>query len=205
MARQLVMLHGLGETPSVWKPVTRLLTEIEAHAPDVLAHSGRDWALDAVTDQIAAEIEEPVDVVGLSLGAVVGLNLAIRHRHLVQSLFISAPQSRPPRALMSVQRGLMRVLPPRLVCPPGDTKTQLLHILDEIATMNLDPHLPHLDVLTTVACGAKDRANLPAARSIATHIPTAHLLIVPEAGHQWHSAKPSQFAHALQAHLDREA
>ncbi|MDK8352595.1 MULTISPECIES: alpha/beta fold hydrolase [Actinomycetaceae] len=201
MSTPVLFLHGLGETPQAWNGVINEFESIDALTPTVVDQpSGTPWSLHERTDELAASLNDPVDVVGLSLGAVMGLDLAIRHPHMVRSLFLSAPQARPPKALMRIQSVLMRVLPERLVCPSQISKQQLLEILRQISAIDFEPELGNITVPTTIACGSKDRANLPAARTISQQIPHARLIVVPDAGHQWHQLMPTQFAHELKAH-----
>lgn len=201
MSTPVLFLHGLGETPQAWNDVINEFERIDALTPTVFDQpSGTPWSLHERTDELAASLNNPVDVVGLSLGAVMGLDLAIRHPHMVRSLFLSAPQARPPKALMRIQSVLMRVLPERLVCPPQISKQQLLEILRQISAIDFEPELGNITVPTTIACGSKDRANLPAARTINQQIPHARLIVVPDAGHQWHQSMPTEFAHELKAH-----
>lgn len=201
MSIPVLFLHGLGETPQAWNGVINEFESIDALTPTVFDQpSGTPWSLHERTDELAASLNDPVDVVGLSLGAVMGLDLAIRHPHMVRSLFLSAPQARPPKALMRIQSVLMRVLPERLVCPSQISKQQLLEILRQISAIDFEPELGNITVPTTIACGSKDRANLPAARTISQQIPHARLIVVPDAGHQWHQLMPTQFAHELKAH-----
>lgn len=201
MSTPVLFLHGLGETPQAWNDVINEFERIDALTPTVFDQpSGTPWSLHERTDELAASLNNPVDVVGLSLGTVMGLDLAIRHPHMVRSLFLSAPQARPPKALMRIQSVLMRVLPERLVCPPQISKQQLLEILRQISAIDFEPELGNITVPTTIACGSKDRANLPAARTISQQIPHARLIVVPDAGHQWHQSMPTEFAHELKAH-----
>ncbi|MDK8609202.1 alpha/beta hydrolase [Actinomycetaceae bacterium UMB8041A] len=201
MSIPVLFLHGLGETPQAWNGVINEFESIDALTPTVFDQpSGTPWSLHERTDELAASLNDPVDVVGLSLDAVMGLDLAIRHPRMVRSLFLSAPQARPPKALMCIQSVLMRVLPERLVCPPQISKQQLLEILRQISAIDFEPELGNIAVPTTIACGSKDRANLPAARTISQQIPHARLIVVPDAGHQWHQSMPTQFAHELKAH-----
>ena len=201
MSIPVLFLHGLGETPQAWNGVINEFESIDALTPTVFDQpSGTPWSLHERTDELAASLNDPVDVVGLSLDAVMGLDLAIRHPRMVRSLFLSAPQARPPKALMCIQSVLMRVLPERLVCPPQISKQQLLEILRQISAIDFEPELGNIAVPTTIACGSKDRANLPAARTISQQIQHARLIVVPDAGHQWHQSMPTQFAHELKAH-----
>ena len=203
MSTPVLFLHGLGETPQAWNGVINEFESIDALTPTVVDQpSGTPWSLHERTDELAASLNDPVDVVGLSLGAVMGLDLAIRHPHMVRSLFLSAPQARPPKVLMRIQSVLMRVLPERLVCPSQISKQQLLEILRQISAIDFEPELGNITVPTTIACGSKDRANLPASRTISQQIPPARLIVVPDAGHQWHQLMPTEFAHELKTHRD---
>jgi pimeloyl-ACP methyl ester carboxylesterase len=85
--RTVLLLHGLGATGAVWKPVTRVLEQAGARrwlAPDLSGHGGSDAAPGYSVGQLAAELAqwlqpEPTDellIVGHSLGAYVGLALA---------------------------------------------------------------------------------------------------------------------------------
>lgn len=204
-AQKVVFLHGLGETRDVWNPVIKQLPQIECISIDVLRTKPQlaYWSLEDVCTQIADSLTEPVHLAGLSLGAVIALKIALTYPDKVSSLFVSAPQAKPPKMLMGLQKMLMRVLPTKWVCPPQLSKPELLSILDSLKGLDLTSQLPTLSMPVTVVCGSKDKANLPAARKIAGLIPTAHLEVIQGVGHQWHAAHPQIFACYLTKHLDR--
>lgn len=204
-AQKVVFLHGLGETRDVWNPVIKQLPQIECISIDVLRTKPQlaYWSLEDVCTQIADSLTEPVHLAGLSLGAVIALKIALTYPDKVSSLFVSAPQAKPPKMLMGLQKMLMRVLPTKWVCPPQLSKPELLSILDSLKDLDLTSQLPTLSMPVTVVCGSKDKANLPAARKIAGLIPAAHLEVIQGAGHQWHAAHPQLFACYLTKHLDR--
>ena len=204
-AQKVVFLHGLGETRDVWNPVIKQLPQIECISIDVLRTKPQlaYWSLEDVCTQIADSLTEPVHLAGLSLGAVIALKIALTYPDKVSSLFVSAPQAKPPKMLMGLQKMLMRVLPTKWVCPPQLSKPELLSILDSLKGLDLTSQLPTLSMPVTVVCGSKDKANLPAARKIAGLIPAAHLEVIQGAGHQWHAAHPQLFACYLTKHLDR--
>ena len=167
-AQKVVFLHGLGETRDVWNPVIKQLPQTECIALEVLRTKPplACWSLKDVCTQIADSLTEPVHLVGLSLGAVIALNIALTHPGKVSSLFVSAPQAKPPKLLMNLQKTLMRVLPTKWVCPPQLSKPELLGMLDSLKDLDLTSQLPALSMPVTVVCGSKDKANLPAARKI---------------------------------------
>lgn len=204
-AQKVVFLHGLGETRDVWNPVIKQLPQTECIALEVLTTKPPldSWSLGDNCTQIADSLTEPVHLVGLSLGAVIALKIALTHPGKVSSLFVSAPQAKPSKLLMSLQKTLMRVLPTKWVCPPQLSKPQLVGVLDRLKGLDLTSQLPALSMPVTVVCGSKDKANLPAARKIAGLIPTAHLEVIQGAGHQWHAAHPQLFACYLTKHLAR--
>ncbi len=203
--QKVVFLHGMGETRDVWNPVIKQLPQVECVSLDVLRTKSPQacWSLEDISAQIANSLTEPAHLVGLSLGAVIALNIAITHPDKVSSLFLSAPQAKPPKTLMSLQKVLMRVLPTKWVCPPQLSKPQLLSVLDSLQGLDLTGHLPALSMPVTVVCGSKDKANLPAAHKIAGLIPAAHLEVIQDAGHQWHATYPQLFACHLEKHLAR--
>lgn len=204
-AQKVVFLHGLGETRDVWNPVIKQLPQTECISLDVLTKKPPldSWSLEDVCTQIANSLTEPVHLVGLSLGAVIALKIAVTHPGKVSSLFVSAPQAKPPKLLMSLQKTLMRVTPTKWVCPPQLSKPELVGVLDSLKGLDLTSQLPTLSMPVTVVCGSKDKANLSAARKIAGLIPTAHLEVIQGAGHQWHAAHPQLFACYLTKHLAR--
>lgn len=201
---KVVFLHGLGQTRGAWEPVARALPQTECSCLDIFRMQPplAGWSLDGASRQIADSIYAPVHLVGLSLGAVIALDIAITYPDKVASLFLSAPQARPPRMLMRLQSVLMRVLPAKWVCPPQLSKPELLVVLKSLAGLDLTPGLPGIKVPTTVACGSSDKANLPAAHKIAQSIPDASLKIIPGVGHQWQVTHPELFAKHLTQHLD---
>lgn len=203
--QKVVFLHGLGETRDVWNPVIKQLPQTEYISLDVLRTKPplAYWSLEDVCTQIADSLTEPVHLVGLSLGAVIALKIAITHPDKVSSLFVSAPQAKPPKLLMSLQKTLMRVLPTKWVCPPQLSKPEMLGVLDNLKDLDLTSQLPALSMPLTVVCGSKDKANLLAARRISSLIPTAHLEVIQGVGHQWHATHPQLFACYLSKHLAR--
>jgi pimeloyl-ACP methyl ester carboxylesterase len=104
-APPVLLLHGLGVAGSVFQSFARrLLPHLAAVAPDLRGHgqsdappSGyapRDYALD-LAELIEAELASPLPVVGHSLGALVGLQLAELRTELVSWLVLLDPPLDP--------------------------------------------------------------------------------------------------------------
>ena len=203
MAR--VFLHGLGQGPDSWQPVRACLSPAPDDAlPDLAALLRRgDGTYGALLASLAAALEVlpgPLDLCGLSLGAVLALDYAARCPGQVRSLVLIAPQLRMPRRLLALQDLLFRLLPERLVTGGTDLKkAELLTLTRSMADLDLTAPLPGLACPALVVCGARDRANLSAARELAGRLPGAELRIFPGAGHALNRESPELLAQALSA------
>jgi pimeloyl-ACP methyl ester carboxylesterase len=196
--RTLVLLHGLGTGPSGWKP------QLEAF-PNAVAPKLDD--ADAAMDGL----DEPFDLCGLSLGALVALRYAGDHRECVRRLVVCAGVAELPWHLRLAQRsiaGLVRVLPSARVrsglvsgLPPEHRATALEEIghidargasrtLRQAASFRLE-RLPTIPTL--VLCGDRDRFNLKLSRTLAAKLTVARFEIVPDAGHVANLDNPDAF------------
>lgn len=100
----LLLLHGLGQGPGSWDGVLDALgPDPGAACPDLFGLCGGapDYpALYAALEDYAGALPAPVLLCGLSLGAVLALDYAIRRPERVAGLVLIAPQYKMPRALL---------------------------------------------------------------------------------------------------------
>lgn len=209
----LVLLHGLGQAPMAWQdvvvplyPTRRLLTPwvpglkpTEKHPVPVT-----DAAAKLDTDLMLEGMEQ-VDVCGLSYGAVVATRLAADFPERVRRLVLIAGQVRPPRALMKVQLGMLRMMPASRLANSNVSKERLLRTLEVVREVDLTDALPQISAPTLVLIGSKDRANRPAAEALAAGIAGATLREMPGAGHQVNVEQPKELLVILREFLDDTA
>jgi pimeloyl-ACP methyl ester carboxylesterase len=103
----LVLLHGVGTSRAVWRRVVPLLAaERRVAAPDLpgFGHSpaleagfALERAADVLAEALAAELREPFDLLGNSLGGALALLIAARRPGLVRRLVLAAPAGLSPR------------------------------------------------------------------------------------------------------------
>ncbi|WP_308195880.1 alpha/beta fold hydrolase [Microbacterium aurugineum] len=144
---------------------------------------------------------EQAHVCGLSLGAMIALQLALDHPKRVRSLALAAGQVKPPRVLMAIQSAVMRVLPSSAFEKQGAAKDVMLPVVQAVGRVDFSARLASISVPTLVLCGSKAHPNLPAAKQLAQGIRGAQLHIIPGAGHQSHVQAPEEFSRALGAFL----
>ncbi len=209
-AQTVVFLHGIGAGPDSWDAQLAALPDgYTGIAPRLAGLTGGEaftlaGAAAAIRDDLDQRGIQRAHLCGLSLGGMVATRFALDYPDRIASLVLSGSQVRPNPTLMRVQNTIMRILPERLVAPPGMTKDDMLAILRSVAATDFRAELPRIAVPTLVLCGTKDRPNRPAARELAHRIEGAELQLVPGAGHEWNVQLPSEFSARLAAFYTRQ-
>lgn len=217
----LVLLHGIGTGPAGWRPQVEALGG-GVLAPDLVPAYRRGWhaAVEETSALVAARA--PVDVCGLSLGALLALTVAASRPQDVHRLVVCAGFAELPRGLRArvraialaarvVPRGLLHAqlvadLPEphrsRALAEIGSLRPrEISRLMREAAGVRIEP--ARVVAPTLVLCGERDRANAPLARELADALPTATLKKVPGAGHVANLDEPAAFTALLVEFLAR--
>ncbi|TDO46655.1 3-oxoadipate enol-lactonase [Kribbella sp. VKM Ac-2527] len=180
----------------------------------------------ALLDQIGAG---RVHFVGLSLGGMTGLRLAARHPGRVDRLVVLCTSALlGPAAMWADRAALVRAQgtaavadavvarwytktfreahPDVIATAAGmvaSTATEgYAACCEAIATMDLTTDLPTITAPTLAIAGADDPATPPEhLEAITAAIPTAHLLVVPDAAHLAPAEQPAPITAAILDHL----
>lgn len=203
----LLLLHGLGQGPGSWDGVLDALgPDPGAACPDLFGLCGGapDYpALYAAFEDYAGALPEPVLLCGLSLGAVLALDYAIRRPERVAGLVLVAPQYKMPRALLRLQNAVFRMMPERAFAQTGLGKRDILLLTASMMDLDLRNGLARVDCPALILVGERDSANRKAARKLAGLLPRATVREVPGAGHEVNVDAPRELAEALRGFWEK--
>jgi len=199
--RLLALLHGLGQTPQSWQDqVTAMPSGFKAVAPwlrGLRPGRAQEFSVEGAADDVLALLNqhgvEQMSLVGVSLGAMVALDAAVRSPGNVSHLVLAAGQVNPPKSVMRMQRLVFSMVPAKRLASMGVEKRRFLQALDQAATIDYRSRLGQVTARTLVVVGADDKANLTAARDLAAGIPGARLEVIPGVGHQPNVEDPAAF------------
>lgn len=206
--RNLIFLHGAGETASAWDEVIAALPESWTCRAEELSEVGFDgegrFDLDAAADRLLDRLDPEADnvICGLSLGAMIATVMGGRDdRGAVTALVLSGGQVRPPKWMMRLQSRISELFPESAFTGAGSTKAETLAMYEAVEAADLRGHLERITVPTAVWCRTSDIANRPAAADLGRGIAGAELRFVPGMGHDWHRKDPQAFAAHLREFL----
>lgn len=199
--RLLALLHGLGQTPQSWQDqVTAMPAGFKAVAPwlrGTRPGKAQEFTVEGAADDVLALLNQhgvdQMSLVGVSLGAMVALDAAIRSPENVSHLVLVAGQVNPPKSVMRAQRLIFSLMPARRLAAMGVEKKRFLQALDQAAGVDYRSRLGRVTAKTLVIVGSQDKANQQAARDLAAGIPGARLEVLPGAGHQPNVEAPDAF------------
>lgn len=97
-----VLLHGLGQTAQDWKEVVQQLSISDVDCPELFSSAEDEISYSQILgdlEQRYSEVKEPLRICGLSLGALLAIDFAIRHEEKVASLVLIGAQYKVPSLL----------------------------------------------------------------------------------------------------------
>lgn len=185
-----------------------------AESIDDFAYVYLDW-LDSM--------DEPVHLVGSSLGGWLAAEIAVRCTRAIGSLILINPmglylRDEPPTDLFTLEDGdfdRARLHDTSVVPDEGFDRPYRIRNMAMLAMLGWNPrlytpNLPHrlhrIDVPTLIVWGQDDRVYPPVyGETFASSIPGSTLELVPEAGHLPYEDKPDEVAGLITAFIQEQA
>ena len=201
---KLVFLHGLGQSAESWKEVRNLLTDYPSEAIELFPSgvSNYQQAKERVYQHLAQETETFI-LVGLSLGAVLALELSSYDLPNLQALVLSGcPLKLAGNIPFYIQLLIFKLLPKRTFEKQGADKSLLVGVSEELKTLDLTDISRTCPYPTLLICGSKDKPNLSSMRSLHKLISESQFQIIQDGPHILNRVKPKEFAAITRSFLE---
>lgn len=195
-----ILLHGLGQTTQDWEEVINRLASSNVDCPPIFSSIEGEITYAKVLSQLEqtySKTTEPLRLCGLSLGAVLALDFAIRHGDQVASLVLIAAQYKVPNFLLDFQNFVFHWMPHQTFDRMGISKRNMMTLTQSMQSLDFTDQLSQIACPVTIVCGEKDHANLSAAKKLKALLPQAKLHIIPGAGHEVNQTAPQVLADIL--------
>lgn len=194
-----VLLHGLGQTAKDWEDVKQRLSSSNIDCPELFT-TVNDMSYSRLLDNLErqyADTDEPLCICGLSLGAILALDFAIRHEDKIGALILIAAQYKVPRLLIDFQNLLFCCMPNKFFADMEISKNNMIRLSRSMRSLDFTHQLDKITCPVTIVCGEKDRANLKASKKLKELLPQAKLHIIFGAGHEINKTAPKDIAAIL--------
>lgn len=201
---KLVFLHGLGQSAESWKEVQNLLTDYPSEAIELFPFgvSSYQKAKERIYQHLSKETE-PFVLIGLSLGAVLALELSSSDIPTLQALVLSGcPLKLAGNIPFYFQTLVFKLLPKRIFEKQGADKSLLVGVSEELKTLDLREIAKNCSYPSLLICGSKDKPNLSSMKGIQELIPNSQFQIIPDGPHVLNRAKPKEFAEITRSFLE---
>lgn len=197
-----ILLHGMGQNASSWdKTISYLPDTAETVCPelsDFFSEGNCNYSeMYSSFCRYCNRFPEPLDLCGLSLGAVLALNYAIDFPHRVSSLILIAPQYNMPKFLLKVQYVLFIFMPESQFKDIGLKKKDFITLTNSMMDIDFTKSLNNVNCPVVVICGEKDNVNKKAAIKLARELPNAKFITINNSGHEVNIDNPQGLANAM--------
>ncbi len=204
-----VFIHGLGQTPSSWQKVQEnLAKDISIYTPSLSAIiQDKEVLYENLSGALAKEcenMEQPLCICGISLGAVLALQYALDNPTKVKSLILIAPQYKMPKLLLTFQNFIFHMLPKKAFLEMGFSKQDTIKLSNSMKKIDFTSKLGQVKCPCCIICGKEDKSNQKAAKSLANKLVNAALYWIEGAGHEVNIDAPDKLADKIKAFWELE-
>ena len=201
---KLIFLHGLGQSAESWKEVQELLADYPSEALELFPSGVSNYqeAKERIYQHLSKETE-PFVLIGLSLGAVLALELSSSDIPTLQALVLSGcPLKLAGNIPFYFQTLVFKLLPKRIFEKQGADKSLLVGVSEELKTLDLREIARHCSYPSLLICGSKDKPNLSSMKTIQELMPNSQFQIIPDGPHVLNKEKPKEFAEQIKPFLE---
>jgi pimeloyl-ACP methyl ester carboxylesterase len=201
-----ILVHGLEQSAQSWnKTMSYFPVKEKLHCPDLFSLSSAD--IFTYTDlynrfaDYCNSFGEPINLCGLSLGAILALNYAIDYPDIVPSLVLIAARYKMPKMLLSFQNAILKLMPESINTGSPISKTNLLNLTKSMSNIDFSEKLIKVKAKTLVLCGAKDLFNKAHNKELSKKIHGAKFATIKNSGHIVNEENPALLAEKMKEFL----
>ena len=201
---KLIFLHGLGQSADSWQEVQELLVDYPSEALELFPSGVATYqeAKERIYQYLSKETE-PFVLVGLSLGAVLALELSSYDLPNLQALVLSGcPLKLAGNIPFYIQLLIFKLLPKRTFEKQGADKSLLVGVSEELKTLDLREIAKNCPYPTLLICGSQDKPNLSSMKALHRLLTNSQFQIIPDGPHILNRAKPKEFAEQIKSFLE---
>ena len=201
---KLIFLHGLGQSADSWQEVQELLVDYPSEALELFPSGVATYqeAKERIYQHLSKETE-PFVLIGLSLGAVLALELSSSDIPTLQALVLSGcPLKLAGNIPFYFQTLVFKLLPKRIFEKQGADKSLLVGVSEELKTLDLREIARHCSYPSLLICGSEDKPNLSSMKGIQELMPNSQIQIIPDGPHVLNRAKPKEFVEITRRFLE---
>ena len=205
----LILLHGSGHKASSWdKTIVHLDDKVGREIfclelSDILGGKKADYReLCASFADYCNTIDGPLDICGLSLGGIIGLEYTISHPERVRSLVLIGTPHKVPKTAFAFQNLIFRFLPASMFDEMAFDKKGTFELGNSMKELNFTDRVQNITCPVLIICGEKDKANIKSARYFAEHMISSELKIFDNIGHIVNEEAPEKLAMELERFYD---
>lgn len=197
-----ILIHGLGQKASSWNETISYMTGQDTIiCPELsLFIKEKDASysnLYTAFSEYCNNISGPLNLCGLSLGAVLALNYAIDNPKKVNSLVLIAAQYEMPKTLLKLQNIVFKFIPEKSFKSMGLSRNDFIKLTSSMMNLNFNEGLNNILCPVLLICGDKDSPNKKATRNLYESISQAEIIFIKDAKHEVNNDNPKELAEIL--------
>lgn len=203
-----ILIHGLGQGVSSWDNVIEYMEITDVLCIDLVsAKKDKPLTYDILFEEvkrICHSYNEPINLIGISLGGVLALDYAIQFSEKVNSLVLINSQYKMPKFLLTLQNIIFQFIPKQKFNVNGFTKQDFISITNSMKHIDFSNQLKHLDTLTVLINGEKDKLNYKAAKEMSELLVNSKLIVIFNAEHEINTEMPRELAAVINSFVKAE-
>ena len=207
---KIIFLHGSGQKASSWNKTISYMKDssgMEILCPELseLLNDKPVRYAELCTSfaEYCSKVDGKVDICGLSLGGIIGLEYALDYPEKVRSLILIGTPHKVPKAAFAFQNLIFRFLPASVFNGMAFDKKGTFALGESMKDLDFSRRVSNVCCPSLIICGEKDRANIKSARYFSEHIPLSELKIFDKAGHIINEEEPERLAMELIRFYDK--